>query len=275
MNWEVAKTWLISLFVLLDVALGWQLYSSHQLSSGYVESQADLLANTKTMLADHGLTLATDAPTEQPELSSFQASIAAVSLKNLASVSFPHATQIRVSTANDKVRTNFGTLMRTPGGSWNVHYTQPPNISSSASVLTYAYQGSLYSLDAVTSTNRHAMYMQTVNHYPVFDVEIYTTQAQDHLMGFTQTAITHVKTTSSPKPVISSLDALDSLANAVDKTDSTGDNKILKVDLGYARKVPLYQTGNAKNYWFPVWRIVTGAQTYYVNAFTGEVEIVP
>ena len=82
------------------------------------------------------------------------------------------------------------------------------------------------------------------------------------------------KPVGSPKPIISALDALNSLANTVDKSAERQDNVIEDIDLGYALKSPGSAATSAisTNYWFPVWRIVTINNTYYVNAFTGEIE---
>lgn len=278
MNWEVAKTWLIALFVVLDVILGWQLYSSHQVSSGYTESPADLLASTKTLLADHGLQLATQVPTTQPELAAFQADSEMPALGTLESVVFPHAKTVHIHKARGEVITNEGTLNTLQSSVIAVNYAPALPFSSKRGVLDVAYRGDEYTLDDVTSSKAHAVYLQSVNGLPVFDVQIVTSQTATALQNFTEVHIDHVVNTSTPKPVISALEALDSLANEVDKSEMASDNKILKVDLGYARKVAITNgstLGNNAGYWFPVWRVVTEGQTYYVNAFTGEVEIAP
>lgn len=275
MNWETAKTWLIGLFLILDVLLGWQLYSSRQVASGYAESQTDLLANTKTLLAEHGLTLASDVPTKQPELASFQAQVAKPGLKKLVKAIFPNAKTIDVANAYDQATTNIGQITLLPDGSWQVTFNKIQPLTSKQGPISYAYQGNEYTEDSVSSSDKHMTFMQSYKSYPIFDAQFSTTQIRGGLLSFTQIEINSIRPTGAPKPVISALDALDSLANSVDKTGNGGDNKILKVDLGYARKMPLYQSGAAENYWFPVWRVVTKIQTYYVNAFTGEVGLAP
>lgn len=275
MNWETAKRWLIILFLVLDGLLGWQLHSSRQLMNGYVESESDLLANTKTLLAVHGLTLSVDIPTKQPELASFQAQAATPSLSSLVQAIFQHPTNVHLSVASDQATTDQGLISILPDNSFQVAFAKPQPIGSKHTPKSYAYQPDTYTSDDVTSTKTQKVYLQMYKDYPIFDARIITSQTKTAISSFSQTEIASIQPTSSPRPVISALDALDSLANSVDKSTGAGDNKILKVDIGYARKVPLYQTGDTANYWFPVWRIVTQAQTYYVNAFTGEVEIAP
>ncbi|WAH41931.1 two-component system regulatory protein YycI [Alicyclobacillus fastidiosus] len=275
MNWETAKNWLIGLFLLLDVILAWQLSSSRQLNNGYAESQSDLLANTKTLLAEHGLTLATDVPIKQPELPSFRATQSGPSLKTLQQSIFPTASKVQLANEIGQVETDTGQILLSPQGNWQVTFVPPRSLTNTRGPLTYVYQGGLYAVDAVTSSTRHQVFLQSYKGYPIFDERVETNQTKQTLTSYSQSELTSIVDTSTPKPVISALDALDSLANSVDKTDDTENNKILSVDLGFARKVPLYQTGVAANYWFPVWRVVTPDQTYFVNAFTGEVEIAP
>ncbi|WAH36980.1 two-component system regulatory protein YycI [Alicyclobacillus dauci] len=275
MNWEIAKNWLLVLFVVLDGLLGWQLYSSRQVMNGYAESQADLLANTKTLLAEHGLTLTSDVPTKQPDLASFQAQTKTPVLKDLQTAIFPRATKPQISNSVGQVSTDGGDITLLSDASWQVTFSKPQTLTSKRDSRSFAYQGDLYVTDSVDSTTKRVVFLQAYKDYPIFDSRLITNQTGNNLFSYTQSEIDSIRPTSDPKPVISALDALDSLANSVDKSEGQADNKILMVDLGFARKVPLYQTGVPTNYWFPVWRVATQGGTYYVNAFTGEVEIAP
>lgn len=155
-------------------------------------------------------------------------------------------------------------------------YSIPEKLTAARTPLSYAYHGNDYVLDQATSGDGRLVYYKRADNYPVFDAQIVATAISGQLQAYTETYIDHVVNTSSPKPVISALDALDSLANGVDRTDSSSHNEVVKVDLGYARKVQVTEENNtspSKNYWFPVWRIVTSQGTYFVNAFTGEVEM--
>lgn len=276
MNWEVAKSWLIALFVILDSILGWQLYESHVVSNGYTESPADLLANTKTLLANHGFSLDTDVPSGQPALPTFQATLAKPNFASIGSIAFPGATGKSTVAGAVGLTTNEGTLTMTGLGSWDVTYMVPQKISSSRTVLSYVYHGNEYALDEATSGNGHFVYYKRTDNYPVFDVEVVASETSGQLQTYSQTYIDHVVNNSPPKPVITALDALDSLVNTVDRVDVSTRTDVVQVDLGYARKVQVNEENNSspsKNYWFPVWRIVTSEGTYFVNAFTGEVEM--
>lgn len=275
MNWEIAKRWLVILFLVLDGLLAWQLESSRQLLNGYVESRSDLLANTKTLLASHGLTLTVEIPTKQPQLTSFQASLGTPPLAAVAKAVFPHETNLQFNADKTQVSSNKGQISLLSNGSFEITFAQPQPTGPNHSPKSYAYQPDNYTVDSVTSTTKQMVFLQVYKNYPIFDSEIVTQQTKNNLTSLTETEISSIQPTNAPRPVISALDALDSLANAVDKSAHRKDNKILKVDIGYARKVQLYQVGNTANYWFPVWRVVTQQQTYYVNAFTGEVEIAP
>ncbi|MCL6593979.1 MAG: hypothetical protein K6T31_08390, partial [Alicyclobacillus sp.] len=51
---------------------------------------------------------------------------------------------------------------------------------------------------------------------------------------------------------------------------------IRSLALGYVHKLPQAATGSgqtAGQYWFPVWRVVTDQHVYFVNAYTGEVDL--
>ncbi|EJY56767.1 hypothetical protein URH17368_0732 [Alicyclobacillus hesperidum URH17-3-68] len=275
MNWEVAKSWLIALFIVLDAVLGWQLYESRQLASDYAESPADLLANTKTLLANHGFSLDTQVPSGQPNLVTFQADLANPKLSALVQAAFPNVKGKLTYTGNVGVTTNQGSITVTAQGNWTVEYQSPMQITTTHTVLSYVYRGSEYTPDPISSDPNHAVYYEMVDNYPIFDAAIVSTESKGLLVAYSQTLVEHVVANSSPKPVISALDALDSLADAVDKTDTATSSTVVRVDLGYARKVQV-ASGNQQvlqSYWFPVWRIVTTAGTYYVNAFTGEVEM--
>ncbi|SIS75239.1 two-component system regulatory protein YycI [Alicyclobacillus vulcanalis] len=274
MNWEVAKSWLIALFALLDGILGWLLYESRQLASGYAESPADALANTKTLLANQGFSLATSVPSGQPSLVTFQADFANPRWSALEQAAFPGA-KGKVQIAGGTLTTSQGQITVTGQGTWAVQYQPPLQLSQNRGPLAYVFRGSDYEPDPTTSDPVHAVYLELVDGYPVFDADVIAVQQKGELLGYTQTYIDHVEANSPPKPVISALDALDSFAEAVDKAGSGQVNSVVKVDLGYARKIQVTSGSQAilHSYWFPVWRIVTTSGIYFVNAFTGEVEM--
>ena len=277
MNWENAKSWLIVAFLVLNLALGWQLYQSRQEMLGYVEPYSDLLANTKTLLAQHDFSLVASVPQDHPDLPSLHASLAVPSLGELTHTVFPTMKHPTIDNTLGTSDTSDGRIKILGEGIWQVMYQIPPSLSDHhlSSVLQSAWHGPDYLPDSATSQDGAMVFLQHYQNYPVFDAELIVQTAPNQILGYTQSAITDIVPVGDPKPIISALDALDSLANAVDKSSQHTDNRILKLDLGYARKAAGGATGQggSSSYWFPVWRVVTLSQVYYVNALTGEVEV--
>lgn len=287
MNWEVAKNWLLAAFLLLDLFLGWQVYESRREMLGYVASASDRLANTKTILSEHGFILDTTVPSEHPNMAFVRAEFASVSLADLGRAAFPESKALQIDEQAGMVRCAQGEIHTLGQGQWQVNYATPvPFSDQGLSGLPGVWQAGQYQPDTGRTPTNPAgkaggpangirMFAQTAAGFPVFDAEVQVDVAAGRATGFTQTALTGIAPVGDAKPTISAMDALDSLASAVDKSSNGTDNKILSVTLGYVHKVTKSPAGAqempAPNYWFPAWRVVTTRQTYYINAFTGEV----
>ncbi|WDL99175.1 two-component system regulatory protein YycI [Alicyclobacillus sp. ALC3] len=276
MNWETTKTWLIVSFSLLDLFLGWQLVQDRQEMQSYTEPYADLLASTKTLLADHGFSLDTSVPSSAPNLSTLKATFAKPKLANLVAEAFPKNTSaLRQNASAGTAQGAPGSVKLLGNGTWQVSYTvpQPLHQGHPGQVLNWVDNGSLYHLDPILSGPGTKIFDEVYNGFPIFDATVDSTVDTTHLYGYMQTELVHIAPADKVKPVITALDALDSLAQSMDKSTIGPDNKIESITLGYAQKVDT--TGSetaASNYWFPVWRIVSGSTVYYINAFSGEVE---
>jgi len=278
MNWETAKTWLISMFLILDISLGWQLMQSRKEMLGYQESYTDLLANTKTVLADHGLMLAAAVPNTAPDMQSFRAVFAGPALADLAAAAFPKSPIVTADATGGIIMTAMGRLKMVDIGVWQAIYNMPIQVANPAAVLPLLWHGSAYAYDSAISTTQSPVYTEKYDGYPIFDVQATADIESGNLDGYVQTEIEQIATVGNAKPIISALNALNSLANSVDKSSQYPDNKILKIDLGYARKLSVGSidaTTPTSNYWFPVWRVSTSAQVYFINALTGEVDTSP
>lgn len=277
MNWENAKSWLIVAFLVLNLVLGWQLYQSRQQMLGYVEPYSDLLANTKTLLAQHNFSLDAQVPENHPNLPSLHAEPVNLSLKDLVHTVFPQATRVNINNSLGVATTQYGRVKLNGDGSWQVSYNNPTSLSNQhlQDLLQNAWHGQEYEPDTATSQSGLLVYLQNYQNYPVYDSSILIQTGPNQILGYTQTGLTHITPTGQAKPIISALDALDSLAYAVDKSSQLTDNRILRIDLGFARKSGSISasSGASAAYWFPVWRVVTSAQIYYINALTGEVEL--
>jgi hypothetical protein len=283
MNWEMAKTWLIVSFFILDLILGVQVYQSHRELMGYVESYPDQLANTKTLLAEHGFSLSATVPAQHPDMPFVRATYATPSLQLLGKTAFPSARNSNDDDGARMVQCTDGTLQVTNPGAWKVRYTVCPKVSDAdlSTALHYVWHGDSYIRDTgfasgdIANSNRPLFIMQ-FDSFPFFDVPV-TLDVKDHqLLGYTQIYLTNVTASGDKKPTISALDALNNLASTVDKSTQRQDNRILSIQLGYYHKIPGSSTEtehvSTTSYWFPVWRVMTAREIFYVNAFTGEVE---
>lgn len=287
MKWETAKTWLIMAFIFLDIVLGWQVYAERQTQVAYVESYSDVLANTKTLLSEHGLVLDVTVPQSHDKMNVLRGVFSQPSLQGLASAAFPGDRNIGIDETAAQAKLKAGTVQMTDIGTWQVNYSQPllDTLQSPSDILKYVWQGNQYTLDAAVNSPQNPdksgprMYnfYEKYQSYPIFDATISAQVSQAKLLTYTQTSVGALQTVGSSKTTISALDALDSLANSIDQLVDKPGSKILSIQMGYAHKVagdsaPDTST-TAANYWFPVWRIVTTQTIYFVNAFTGEVNV--
>lgn len=286
MKWEAAKTWLIMAFLFLDCILGWQVYAQRQAQVAYVESYSDLLANTKTLLSEHGLSLEAPVPQTHDKMAVLKGTFADPSLLKLAGVAFPGIQQVHVDATAAEARVPQGTIQVTDMGTWQVIYTTPvfTNLKHSSDVLKAVWQGSQYVADHVSFTQpsdkpgvKQYNFIEKYQSYPIFDATVAAQLGQAKLWSFQQTAVVNLQTVGDVKPTISALDALDSLANSMDQMMGSHGGSITSVEMGYAHKVagdsPPNTSASSANYWFPVWRIVTPNTIYFVNAYTGEVNV--
>lgn len=275
MNWETTKTWLIAVFLVLDLVLGWQFLESHQESQSYTESRADIIANTKTLLAQQNFTLKAAIPDEQPSLASIQAAPSNTPLKSLGQAAFPNSKAVTVNEHLGTAAASAGKLQLNQKGTWTVTFRAPQKADTTQDALNLIWKGSLYQLDSsLTDGQKTWIFEQTYQGLPMFNASLVVDRSNKGIEDYQQSLYGTPKPVGSPKPIISALDALNSLANTVDKSAERQDNVIEDIDLGYALKSPGSAATSAisTNYWFPVWRIVTINNTYYVNAFTGEIE---
>lgn len=276
MNWETTKTWLIVSFLLLDIFLGWQWLQNRNEMLSYTETNADMLANTKTLLADHGLALDATIPTSEPAMSTLKAQFANPKLTQISGKALPSGTKVKINTAAGTAASSTGNVKLLGPGTWQVIYTPPRSVSSNpkGQILQWVVNGGVYRYDHSLTTPGAFVFEQQYDDYPIFDATIDASFDGKSLYSYTQLELNNVSPASDAKPVISALDALDSLADSMDKSSIGGDNRIHSVDLGYAQKLTkaLGTNTSSSNYWFPVWRITVGTTVYYVNAFSGEVE---
>jgi regulatory protein YycI of two-component signal transduction system YycFG len=275
LNWETAKTWLIVVFLLLDLLLGWQYIQSRQATKGYIESRTDLIANTKTLLAQHEFSLAASIPQTHPDLPSIKAQTAALNLHQLVTKILPNAKTLSYNQQSGSVTADTGTIKIDEPGTWTVTLTPPRQIKNSDSAPLLAIDGTKYKQDTTLTGTQNWVFEESFQGLPMFDAPLEVQHKNEKASHFQQTLYSNIQVVGNPKPTISALDALNSLANnTVDKSSQGKDNVIHEIDLGYALKANgnVSSSTASSNYWFPVWRIVTVNNIYYINAFTGEIE---
>lgn len=275
MSWEAAKSWLIVVFLVLDLILGWQYAEARHEAASYTESYSDLVANTKTLLAEHNFSLAAAIPQEHPVMASLQTSDVQVSYKALQKAVFPNAKHPVLNQDSGVIQSSYGQLRFETTNTWRVDYTHPLQVDGKGSkaLLSYVWNGANYRLDDAMSGGEFEVYDQTYEQHLLFDAQLIAHKTNGMLSGYEQTATGSIHAAGNPKPTITALEALTSLSNSVDKSGSPKDNVIEHIDLGYALKTQSNAGGDSsEQYWFPVWRVVTSSsQIYDVNAFTGEV----
>lgn len=298
MNWEAAKTWLIIAFFLLDGILGWQVYQERQQSQqNYVEPYTDLLANTKTLLSEHGFSLNVSVPETHGKMSFLSGQFASPNLTDLATAVLPNTGGLTYDLTSGQAHANAGNIQISDRGTWKVSFTPPIATSKDGTgILKLVWHGTSYvpddeepvSASPVTTGNGSALqpvsgdkpttkqynFVEKYQSYPVFDADVEAQVGQGALYGYQQIAVVNLTPVGDPKPTISALDALDSLANSIDRTLDSSETQILSIELGYTHKVAssdLPPLSSSSDYWFPAWRVVTSSETYYINAYTGEV----
>ncbi len=285
MNWEMAKNWLIIAFFLLDLILGWQVYESRKELRSYVESYSDQVANTKTLLAEHGFSLKASVPTAHPDMSFLRADFTTPSLSSLAKAAFPNSKVYAVNSA-EAAQSEQGVLKVVDKGQWTATYRILPEVAPEdpATISKYFWNGDGYILDDrkpirddKDGHGDRVNFVMHVDSFPIFDATATAVVKDRHLLEYSQVFLGNIAPSGDTKPTITALDALNSLANSVDKSMLRPDNRIIDIKLGYYHKIPnaAGQSSGmpATTYWFPVWRIVTEQRVFYVNAFTGEVDI--
>lgn len=287
MKWETAKTWLIIAFLFLDCFLGWQVIGRRQAQVAYVEPYSDMLANTRTLLSEHGMSLDATVPQSHAKMSLLTATYANPSLLAIAAASIPKGEKAQLDETAGTLKTSDGTIQIVDRGRWLVEYQSPfvKGISKPGDVLKDVWNAGIYKIDEAPppttslqqdkTNQKQYNFVQVYQTYPIFDASVVATVSDQALSTFQQTSVTGIKPVGDAKPTINALDALDSLASSIDKTLTAPDDRILQIELGYAHKPTGQSTPSSSltnvNYWSPVWRITTSLAVYYVNAYTGEV----
>lgn len=239
MDWGRAKTILILSFLLLNMVLGFQLWTASK--SKQTELAADtsgVIEELNRVLQSKNIRLTEELPKDVPELKAFTVKFdESIKLGEHLKLKTPTTmTSILAKGAGKKVQT----LSEIP------HFDQ-------------------YQFDSVTSKNGVFTFNQMYGELPMFDVRVELYEENGEITSYRQ-AYVEVESGVEQKEqkLISAQMAVRSL---VENYLSEG-SMITEVRLGYHGQLYNSQT----QYIFPYWRVTVDGDIYYLQALNGAVE---
>ena len=284
MDFTKVKMLLIAVFLCLNVFLfiQWRVLEANV--SVYAEPLSDQFANAQSALANSNVRVQAVLPTNIIPLSLVSVRADAIPVSTVASsvFSLKPSQVIPWIVSRNVIDGPFGTIQAVHPGRFFVQYHIPalPELADKHGqtsgirswVAKHVYNGNAYSFLGWTATkgDRTAVFNQEVSGYPVFSAPLNVHLNGRFPVGYDQTLLT-VVTVKPPKPVISPVSALLSLAQYLQKTKINTPNEISDVRLGYYSAI----VTSVGWYLSPVWRVSTIRGVFFVNAFTGEVEVAP
>lgn len=266
MDWSRAKTYLILTFLLLDIVLGYQYWNVRTEQAGYVQSYAEQLDEVSGLLASQNWELRADVPKMAPDLAYLQVRYLTLSEEEI-----------------NKRISGSGKLQYKGPGQFTVELGDksfPVNLdddNTGEKVLSHfdSRLGSkeIYQYDRKVKENKSngtIEYLQTYKNYPIFSAPLEVLVEGDKATRYHQVTLNVTGEGGGKKQVISAVHALRSFAESIDKPVKKTDNRVIReIRIGYYSK-PF----NADEwYLIPMWRILSDKEVYYVNGFTGEVEM--
>ncbi|MDR6552357.1 two-component system regulatory protein YycI [Paenibacillus qinlingensis] len=239
MNWSRAKTILIASFLLLNMILGFQLWSTNRSNQGTSLDPSSTVEDLNRALRNKNIRLTDELPTDSPKLKvitvKYDDSIKLGEVKKLKS-------PIYMSTLLGK------------------------GASKEAQSLSEIPNFAMYQLDSVMSQNGIYVFSQLYGKVPLFDVTVELKENNGEITSYRQAFVeVESEVEQTEQKLISAQLAVRSL---VDNYLSDG-SIITEVRLGYHGQPYNSQTQPM----FPQWRItIDNGYVYYVQAFNGAVE---
>jgi regulatory protein YycI of two-component signal transduction system YycFG len=282
-DWSKAKTYLILTFFLLDLLLGYQYYEAQQQEAGYVQSYATQLQELRELLAERGIALQAEVPKETPEMRFLQAGYPQQPVKQIVAGTMPAPQLVEDDKSRGTMlfRTGVGEFKSTEDGYYRVRFE--PTIQLDASnqqrpahalqkLAHNVWRSDLYREDSYVGNQDSAFlhYYQMYQKYPVFSASLDVQLQNSEIIGYNQKALEIGQEDQTGRRVLSAISALRQVVETLDpKTLQAGGMAIRDIRLGYYS--PNFADADV---WYlaPIWRVVTDEKTFYVNAFTGQVE---
>lgn len=290
MDWSRAKTYLIITFLVLDLMLGYQYLTTKQQAQGYVQSYASQLQEVRELLRMHGMILVTEVPRETPEMSFLQVSRPKQEVEEILGQTLHNVHLIENDQSREtmKFQADEGAFNVTGDGyfSMRLEPTLPVETGNSSKLSLHVMQklgplvwkSNLYREDMTVPTGSERMvvrFLQSYDKYPIFSALLEVHLQNSEIILYNQKALEVGKPQEHSQRVLSATAALKSITEIGDS--NTGTNTTQQKEMRVIRDIKLgYYSPNYADadvwYLVPVWRIVTDQRSYYVNAFTGQVE---
>lgn len=248
MDWSRAKTLLIVAFFLLDLFLGYEVYHVRVLGEPFA-SRADAAEEaTRNLLAQWKVRVEAPLPETVPNVA-------------VLYVRSPYDLGA-VRASGKRVWEHQGLLLAVWKRALRVSNPHPDAVAERLADEVFRFPE--YRYDPVQSQGDKHVFVQTVNHLPLFDVTVEVNVANGYLRSYMQ-RYAEVRQMGLAYPAVPPQAALFTLVrNGLLPPGAV----VRRVELGYTG----YPTGLEEQALLPVWRIVASGRVYYVNAITGGVE---
>lgn len=259
MDFTKVKTLLIVVFLCLNVFLfaQWRVLQANV--AVYAEPISDQFANVQSALANSNVHVQAVLPSIVQPLSMVEVRLDPIPLsKDQMSAKVLNITPGQIS-----VRDNMPVLTSA--------IDRKNRISVVRSwIAKHVYNGNTYGFLGwtVVKGERIAVFTQEVNGFPVFSAPLRVYLKGSRIEGYDQTLLS-VRSIKAPKPVIGPVSALLSLAQYLQRAKISVPNQVKDVRLGYYSAI----VTSVGFYLAPVWRIGTLRGVFFINAYTGEVEV--
>ncbi|NLM46028.1 MAG: hypothetical protein GX200_04420 [Firmicutes bacterium] len=274
MDLSRVKTILICFFLCLNLFLGYKLWFNPQsLRQASMLSREEII-QAENMLAENGFELATTIPKQIPQLALLHVSRPQENISSWIKKFFPD-NKVEMKQEGDKLvaRRENEYLEITENG--RVRYRNETSLEiaelswSQAEKLLKNWEllASDIKMDLARTTEEgtYFRYVQTYQGFPLFftTVEIFFAES-----GAVEVLIDRATPQGFGDRLVTVISALTALETFVEEAAFT-DKKIVDISLGYYSGT--YNASRLET--APVWRIAAaGGETFYINAFTGEVE---
>ncbi len=251
MDWSKAKTILIWAFLLLDLFLGFQVYTTRSQQWMNTDGQKSESWDLDLYLKQQNITLLTEIPQETPEMKYLN--VEYLGFAGLFNQPMPGQRITLEKTAISSV------------------FQQPVpihDIKNLDDVLRELGERVMnadnYHSDAYLSTKDKLTYWQMHGKYPLFVAPLELFLENNTVKKYRQTYL-HIRNQGSGRQVISAYTALRSLVeNEIIKPGE----KIESASLGYYG----YYYDAEIQVLAPVWRFIHDGKTHYINGLTGAIE---